>query len=278
MENRNYVNNLKLMKIDTYEKALEYFNVRLKSFDQNYSKEFAMPACVLAELGFHFDKKSFKCHECSFVYDKIDQDNLNSIQHEHYKHRSTCGQVLKQLKIDLQSASSNVDATTNSVATSTSKGANLDDQHHHQNMDSMEIDITTSITTLNDTNKTQASKRVKQALFNKENRIRTFENAKLLFKPDELAAQGFYLVVNNQFEDPLEFSRETANSSQTTRTSIEQLAIQVPALLHLKCAYCPYECLIFKNSLQNTFFKSPIDEHFQKSAKICPIFNPDRLR
>ena len=55
-------------------------------------------------------------------------------------------------------------------------------------------------------------------------------------------------------------------------THIELLAKNVPALMHIKCAFCAYECLIFRNSVLNTLYKSPFEEHMEKSFATCPMF------
>jgi hypothetical protein len=43
-------------------------------------------------------------------------------------------------------------------------------------------------------------------------------------------------------------------------------------LTHIKCAFCSYECLLHKTSRLNTLYKSPFDEHREKSFLTCPIF------
>lgn len=55
-------------------------------------------------------------------------------------------------------------------------------------------------------------------------------------------------------------------------SQIEAIARSVPTLYHLRCAFCPYECLLFKKSLLNTLYKSPFEEHREKYGTICPIF------
>lgn len=58
-------------------------------------------------------------------------------------------------------------------------------------------------------------------------------------------------------------------------SQIEAISKSLPALHHVKCAFCSYECLLFKTSHLNTLYKSPFDEHREhreKNGMKCPIF------
>ena len=47
------------------------------------------------------------------------------------------------------------------------------------------------------------------------------------------------------------------------------------SLIKLKCAYCKYNCTIFKNKKLNSSYQNPIEEHAQLSAK-CEIVKEKR--
>ena len=49
----------------------------------------------------------------------------------------------------------------------------------------------------------------------------------------------------------------------------------VPALVHVRCAYCAYECLLFRNSLLTSMYRSPFDEHKARANSVkCAIYLP----
>jgi hypothetical protein len=100
-----------------------------------------------------------------------------------------------------------------------------------------------------------------------ESRLKTFEHAIQLVDPNRLAEAGFFLV-----------SRETSHnqpttsvaSAQTEQTEIEKIANVLPYLHHIKCAFCPFECLFLRNSHINPLYKSAFDEHRKTFGHICP--------
>lgn len=61
-------------------------------------------------------------------------------------------------------------------------------------------------------------------------------------------------------------------SGGAEQSQIEAIARSVPTLYHVRCAFCAYECLLFRTSLWNTLYKSPFDEHREKFGSVCPIF------
>lgn len=82
--------------------------------------------------------------------------------------------------------------------------------------------------------------------------------------------RGDQMKANDQEEGDEEMSSVMGEVTQTSQ--IEAIAKSLPTLYHVRCAYCPYECLLFKTSLLNTLYKSPFDEHREKYASQCPIF------
>ena len=82
--------------------------------------------------------------------------------------------------------------------------------------------------------------------------------------------RGDQMKANDQEEGDEEMSSSLGEVTQTSQ--IEAIAKSLPTLYHVRCAYCPYECLLFKTSLLNTLYKSPFDEHREKYGSRCPIF------
>ena len=98
--------------------------------------------------------------------------------------------------------------------------------------------------------------------WDEQERIRSFNNVTMLFCPQLLASAGFYMV---------------PRLSIGNTTMIEQLALQLSSsLFMIKCCSCNYECLLFKNSFQNTMFKSPFDDHIDKSSMVCSFVKKDK--
>lgn len=99
-----------------------------------------------------------------------------------------------------------------------------------------------------------------------EKRFETFENCKLKIEVPSLVKNGLYRVL----KDPIKLSLK---KDVETISGIEYVSKYIASLCHVRCAFCPYECLLFRNSHQNTVFKSPFDEHKEKFGLSCPIFS-----
>jgi len=244
-----YINDFK--NITNHRDALKHFQVRYSSFNQNYPKDCTLPTCVLAEYGFYFEEKnkSIKCFECDFKYDDLNQDSFLAILHKHSKFRPSCTQVIAAQEYIIY------------------------DQTKQNEVDSMEIDEENGNKSIQQSSK---SSRSKNNYHIEEARFATFENVKMQLSAKMLSENGFYMVSKDSTAN-VSLSMSKSKSMITIAASdepnqIEKIAGLVPALIYIKCAYCPYECLIFKNSLLNTMFKSPTEEHWEKSNKICPIF------
>lgn len=102
--------------------------------------------------------------------------------------------------------------------------------------------------------------------FNEEKRLETFENCKLKIDVPSLVKNGFYRVL----KDPIKLSLK---KDIETISGIEYVSKYIASLYHVRCAFCPYECLLFRNSHLNSVFKSPFDEHKEKFGHSCPIFS-----
>lgn len=249
----NYINDVKF--IQNHKDALKHFVVRYSSFNQNPQFDCSLPTCSLAQYGFYFDanKKLIKCIECDFKFEDFAQDSILNIFHKHYKFQPNCSFVQQALEFIAYDK-------TISIASSDSL---------------MDIDEPFELN-LNSKTSFHSAKRAKNVFNNEETRLQTFENIKLKLSPELLAENGFYMVSKDS-QANLNKSKSFLTNIQGSNlkddaSNIERIAGLVPASIHIKCAYCTYECLIFKNSLQNTMYKSPIEEHYEKSSKICPIF------
>lgn len=102
--------------------------------------------------------------------------------------------------------------------------------------------------------------------FSEEKRLETFENCKLKIDVASLVKNGFYRVL----KDPIKLSLK---KDVETISGIEYVSKYIASLYHVRCAFCPYECLLFRNSHLNTVFKSPFDEHKEKFQLSCPMFS-----
>ena len=89
-------------------------------------------------------------------------------------------------------------------------------------------------------------------------RLQSFESIRMKLNQGQLAKGGLYRVL----------LKETLLNSDI-KTKIDSLSVHVPSLIHLKCAFCSYECLIPKNSMLNTNYKNPIEEHIENYSNIC---------
>jgi hypothetical protein len=120
----------------------------------------------------------------------------------------------------------------------------------------------------NNTNEVSDESALKAKYITIESRIKTFEHAKMLLDRNRLAETGLFLVLRETSQNqPI-----AVTSAKTEQTQIEKVAHSIPFLHHVKCAFCAYECLLFRNSLLNTYYKSPFDEHREKYGAKCPIF------
>lgn len=108
----------------------------------------------------------------------------------------------------------------------------------------------------------------KSLLYCRQKRLQTFEIVKLKLDPSVLAENGFYVVSKQQDNN----IKKSSAFSPSSNYIIERTVDLVPAAILIKCAYCIYACALFKDSLLNTMFESPIEEHYEKSSKLCPIF------
>lgn len=142
-------------------------------------------------------------------------------------------------------------------------------KHHQHQKDCSQVraslaDYLDETSKCTDAKKTDKNKAVLANDFYKDeaNRLQSFQKIRLQFDPKTLALNGLYRVLLS----------ETLMNQDTRNSQIDQLSIHVPSLIHLKCAFCPYECLISKHGNMNTYYKSPIQEHEEKFAKTCQVF------
>lgn len=248
-----YFNALENKKIKTLKDALKHFNVRYSTFSTNFSKEGQLPGCTLAQNGFYYDDntRSIRCIECDFSYNDLQNDSFFDILSTHVRFRASCEQARQSLRSAIE---------TDEIRNPISEDYTV--QHEKLN------------------------KKSPHKLFsNEEMRIKTFENIRLALDVKQLAQNGFYRVVRDCLKTVIKkSSTNSPNSSSNSGFSseklldnemsyIEAIASQVPALHHIKCAFCSYECLIFKNSVLNTLYKSPFEDHREKSANKCLIFS-----
>ncbi len=101
------------------------------------------------------------------------------------------------------------------------------------------------------------------------NRLASFENVKLELNKKQLSENGLYRIL---LKDTLSRKQSTSILSELDRVSRH-----VPSLIHLKCAFCPYECLVSQNGLLNTLHKSPVRDHYEKFSKICRVFETSNV-
>jgi hypothetical protein len=227
---------------------LKHFNVRYSSFSseyKNYAKEdSSLPGCVLAKHGFFYDSssKSLKCHECAYEHlnneENDEEEILGELIISHYRFNRSCFQAKKSLKSYIDN--DQVDEEQDS------KNQSL----NNDNYDTASLD---------------SNNNLKYETF--ESRLETFKSVRLLIDPCKLAENGLYLTVN--FKD---------NKNDNELSMLERTARSLPHLYHVKCSFCSYDCLLFRNSYLNTMYKSPFDEHKEKSSAKCPIFKSDEQK
>lgn len=275
-----FINDVKTIK--NHREALKHYQVRYVSFNQNFPKDCFLPTCTLAEFGFYFEEKSksIKCYECDFKYDELNQDCLILIFHKHLKHKPKCSQVLHALEAIIYD----------------SQATQQQQQYNDSDLLIMETDEQIYSKSIAVVNQQQQPPKTKYA--NEDVRFQTFENVKMLLNARTLAENGFYMVSKETQANSnilskskssnslsTSVSSSTTNNNSTSSSSnnqedsntIEKIALLVPALIYIKCAFCTYECLIFKNSVLNTMYKSPLDEHWEKSKSTCFIFSDSKL-
>ena len=234
MNLNEYVQELNESRIKTHRDALKHFQVRYASFKPSYPKEARIPASSLANFGFYFEenKKRVKCVECDFGYDDFNEDLITDILHKHLRHSPDCPDKNKM-------------ALPQSTARPRSKA--------------------------------QAKRPKTNNLFAQEDsRIKSFEGLKILLSTKKLTENGFYRVSKEgQVMSPsLKTKGRAVEDEEEGPTSIESLSYLLPSqsLIHIRCAFCAFECLIYKNSLLNTLYKCPFDEHWLHSRNTCPVF------
>lgn len=91
-------------------------------------------------------------------------------------------------------------------------------------------------------------------------RLQSFENIRMKLNHGQLAKNGLYRVL----------LKETL-LNPNIKTQMDTLSVHVPSLIHLKCAFCSYECLVPKNKMLNTNYKNPIEEHTENYSNTCTI-------
>ena len=232
------MNDLKEQKVKTLKERLKNFPVRYSSFSHTYPKDAYLPACTLAQYGFYYDDIG-KLIRC-FECD-FEYDNLQQglLTTIIHKHYKH-NMTCEQVLNALGHFFGN--------ETERSKDDKFDLNQLKQQLDK-------SLTSLIKAACVEPDKRFTSV----EARLKTFDKTRLLLDRNELVQNGLYL---NEFNSASQLNRIVA---------------QVPGLVHLKCAFCTYECVLFKNSLVNTFFKSPTEEHREKFANICSVFIGDKL-
>lgn len=288
-----YFNDLGNQNIKTHKDALKYDAVRFSSYHNSYPKDCTIPACVLSDYGFHYDDlaKKIRCIECHFQYENLYADSLGDILSHHYKTSKAC----QQAKLSLARCISEWPHET--VVSSPKRQTSVEELEFIEKMSSSSPPTATQTSdyskkmkrasplSLAQSQSLQKAPALQQQQHhqmtarsqyqNEESRRVSFEGFKMLFDAKTLAANGFYKV--NVETSGLSSSMFRRDGSMETDlddglTHIEQLARNVPALMHIKCVFCSYECLIFRNSLLNTLYKSPFDEHREKSRYKCQVF------
>jgi hypothetical protein len=293
----NYFNDLGNNKITTHKEALKYDAVRYSSFLNSYPKDCTIPACTLSEFGFHYDNISKKIHciECQFQYENLHVDSLNEILSSHFRFSNNNNKSCEQAKLCLEK-SIQQNEFKRVLSRETSVESNESNENTLGSYDMMsqtnpnggmssltkklknQKKLTASLSSPANSLQQRQQQTIKTQYQSEENRRSSFEGLKMLFDAKILAANGFYKVSvdtssANQSGGLLPGIKTTSSDDiEDTLTHIEQLARSLPALMHIKCVFCSYECLIFRNSLLNTLYKSPFDEHKEKSLYKCPLF------
>jgi hypothetical protein len=248
-----YLKELRQRRGDWNAEVMKSYQARYLTFQtKNCPRDTFIPACVLADYGFYFDEifRKVKCFECHYTYESTgcapvditksaeDQCTLKDLLIDHIRSNKTCSQATKSLSDYLKDAF---------------------DSHAH-------LDIDASFAQME-------LKNLSSNMTDLHTRLRTFDDIRMLLSKQELAVNGFYRSVsktkqiNNVLLNALE--NETVTIKETI---IEYLAKRLTGLIHLKCAFCPYECLVFENSALNTMYKSPFEEHKTKFGHLCSIF------
>ena len=281
----------------------------------NYPLECALLATTLLELGFCYDssRRCVVCSHCSYVYTNLVDGNTTTSN-------SNAGQLAATASLDdLLSAhlrhrqvvsSSSITPPDSSDSDNDGEGGEEEDRDaevaSRRQRRPCPLAEAALIATLrqmlddNDTTDTLSNHHglveeadncwpapSASALFftSEENRLKSFENERLVLDARLLAANGLYRVRQEDTFAPataaalrLASAKQQQQQKQQQqhplkhdRSHIEQIAGSLGALVHVRCAYCPYECLLFRNSVLNTLYKSPFDEHRHKSADKCPM-------
>jgi hypothetical protein len=217
-----------------------------------YPKDCNLPICTLTQYGLFYDsiRKSFRCSECTFEYANIFTDSLDDLLSKHYKHLPTCSYSVLSLELSLNFSLNKLDII----------------EPTKSNLSNYKLESV---------NETDSNKKLKLIYQSEESRLKTFENIRLMIDTKQLVSNGFYRVVKNSNSSFLNKSDTVDNIQFDEKQShLAKIANALDSkLIHIRCVYCSYECILFKNYHLNTFLKSPFDEHKEKSAKKCPIFN-----
>jgi hypothetical protein len=257
----SYLKALDAHEIRTHTDALKFFNVRYSSFAQNYPKKCTLPGCLLAQHGFHYEPNTnaIVCFECAFSYDRLDDEDtsLSDVLAKHFQFRSNCAQAQCSLKTSLDNCIDEEDDDED-LASKKSLELNLHIEESEYCDESFDLN-----------NNDSGENALKAKYVSTESRLKTFENAKMLLDRNKLAENGLFLVQKESSQNQQSIVQE---SQKRELTQIQKVAQSIPFLHHVKCAFCSYECLLFRNSLLNTYYKSPFVEHKEKYGGKCAIF------
>jgi hypothetical protein len=220
-----------------------------------YPKDCTLPICTLTQYGLFYDsiRKSFRCSECTFEYANIFTDSLDDLLSKHYKHSPVCSYSVLSLELSLNFSLNKLDIIEPIKSNFNYK--------------------------LESAQESDSNKKLKIFYQSEESRLKTFENIRLLIDTKQLVSNGFYRVVktsnlNSSFIS--KFDNVDNIQLEQQQSHLAKIANALDSkLIHIRCVYCNYECILFKNYHLNTFLKSPFEEHKEKSAKTCPIFNTD---
>jgi hypothetical protein len=253
----NYLKALDAHEIQTHSDALKFFPVRYSSFVQYYPKKCLLPGCLLAQHGFHYETNtnSIVCFECAFSYDRLDDEDitLSEVLAKHFQFNGNCRQAQYSLKSSIEDSNIKED---DELATTSKVKLDLETEENDEMNESSDLN-----------NNQNSEEALKAKYVTIESRLKTFENAKMLLDRNKLAENGLFLVQKDNSQNQPILTQEKQELTQ-----IEKVAQSIPFLHHVKCAFCSYECLLFRNSLLNTFYKSPFSEHKEKYGNKCAIF------
>lgn len=238
----DYLDALSAQKITTHKQALRYYHVRYASFIHDYPADSALSGCLLAQSGFYYDSalSSVRCVECSFHFKP---QTFNALENES-----------PECLLDIQARHYLFNKQCEQVKLSLEHTLDSSDDQESQTP-------TSSLTRSVDSG---SEYKVKYASL--ESRLATFGNTKMATSPKDLAQNGLFLVNTKEFASLI---------PTDSMTLTERLAQIAPFLLHVKCAFCPFECMLFKNSQLTSNYNTPFDEHREKCGSRCPMFDAE---